>query len=255
MRTCIGYLVLACALACTNTAAMAEWSFIESFDGGFDNAWGESPALPTVSYAASLVFIGAPDYSFETVDGAQVLRLTNQLNPASRCGLVSIHTLEGSLGEVEARVNTLVQNRQIIDGLFELWLVNPEDPGKYVSIMFHSGSYSAQRMVLCFSSEDGMYVEEIGYENNTWYLFRISATSTVLRVSIWDDTGTAMLFAHDMSHTLSTLGDSFRIAIAQHMDSPDGTYTADSAVDHVVVREDFVPVESRSWSDLKALFR
>ena len=255
MRSCIGYLALACALACTNTAAMAEWSFIESFDGGFDNAWGDSPALPSVGLAASSVFIGAPNFSFETVDGAQVLRLTNLLNPASRCGLVSTHTLEGSLGEVEARVNTLVQNRQIIDGLFELWLVNPEDPGKYVSIMFHSGSYSVQRMVLCFSSEDGIYTEELGYENNTWYLFRISATSTVLRVSIWDGTGTTMLFAHDMSHTLSTLGDSFRIAIAQNMDSPDRAYTADSAVDHVVSWEDFVPVESRSWSDVKALFR
>jgi hypothetical protein len=255
MRALVAFLTVTSVLACSNSAVLAEWSLSESFDGSFDQSWGDAPAFPTVGRVSSLTYVGLPDFTFETVDGAQVLHLTNLMEPHSRCGMVSSLTLAGSTGEVEARVNTLVQDSQTIDGLFELWLVNPEDFDKYVAIVFHSGSYSQQRMVICFSSEEAMYEEELGYENNTWYLLRITATPTILRLSVWDDTGTTALFAHDMGHTLAALGDGFMIGIAQHMDSPDGAYTADSAVDYVEAREDYVSTGSRTWSDVKALFR
>jgi len=218
------------------TSATPSWSFYESFDGDFDHQWGDTPALPVVGYTGPIYYVGLPDYSFETVEGSQVLRMTNLLEPHSRRGIVAAYTCEGTVGEVEARVNTLTQNSEIIDGLFELWLVNPIDPDKYVMLAFHGGSYSTNRLVFCSSSEGEFSEDNIDYENDTWYLIRITATATALHVSIWDDEATTELFAHDFGHTLDVLGDAFRVAISQHMDNPNVAHTADSAVDYVEAR-------------------
>ena len=42
-------------------------------------------------------FIGEPNYSFETADGASVIRLTNTLNNAQRVGLSTYESFDGGL--------------------------------------------------------------------------------------------------------------------------------------------------------------
>lgn len=247
--------ILACAALAASLLLMAPraglhaqgvgWNFFEGFDGAFGNAWSGAPgSFPSTPHA----YLGAPSGAFVAVAGAQTYRMTNSLSDVQRVGLVSVATLPGSFGRLEARINTLTQDSTRVDGLFELWLLNSSDVTKYVRVLLFGANFSASRVWATLSSTTGDGTPEhgasqvINYANDTWYRLRIDSTASGLRASIWNDAGTTEIAGHTFVHSLGALGSTFRIGIAQVMGAPGGTFITDGAVDSVRATPFSVPV-------------
>lgn len=215
----------AVAAALPALPASAQWSFNETFDGGFDNSW-------------SLGGNVTPQVRFESVDGADVLRLENQLDSGERSRLFADTVLEGTQGVVEARFNTLTQDNTRIDGLFGLSLRNADQPGQGVRIYLFGGDFSTNRELTIQSAIDPLTTlasTQMGtpaYENDTWYRMQISSFGDVLTASLLSD-DRDVLFSYTFSHSLADIGSRFEIRLQQFMGGPDGLFT-DVAVDSVI---------------------
>ena len=231
-------LLTALVVATAGSVQAGAFHFFEGFDGAFSNAWSpDALAFPEEEQSPSspgtvISYLGAPNSIIQTFGGQQVLRMTDALAPKTRRGLVTDPVLSGTEGVVEARFNTVTQNSLIIDGLFDLWLINSTDSTKYVHVSPFGSQYSAFRVLTFASSIDGYNYTPYSYRNSTWYRLRITSSGDRLDVGLWSDSGTELV-GHTFSHGLSALGTDFRIGIAQWMGTPDGTYTTDCAVDYV----------------------
>src|SRR5688572_8320829 len=104
--------IMACALigALSLNSQAQGWNFGEEFNGDFTNTWVASAgALPTESLVPfrpnNVIYRGGSAFTFEEVDGANVIRLNEQNPPEwSRFGYVSQSVLSGSFGILEARI-------------------------------------------------------------------------------------------------------------------------------------------------------
>jgi hypothetical protein len=219
-------------------ACFHSWSFFEGFDGFFAQAWDTSnrfPAEPNVTNDAEPLSLG-----FSPLGDGQSLHMRNLFNaPLLRRGLLSVSTVSGPCGVVEARINTLAQGGRAtssnIDGLADLWLISASDNRRFVHVGLFSGNFGDVRVVYFNSSfPEGGDNAPFAYANNTWYRLRISATDTAVRVAIWDDAGSAELAFHEYPHSLSDLGQTFRIGISQHMGNPGyWPFYTEGAVDYI----------------------
>lgn len=243
------------------SSSSAGWSFLESYDDPgamFDNAWVTTITLPpTPSPTGSLPIVHTRHQlgGFTLYDGAHVYVMIDGAHAHERLALTAEAPLSGAVGELEARVHTSMNQAVGIDGIVELWLLSVDDPTRFVTVALFGGHYGTVRSMACLSSEEAALVP-FSYQDDTWYLLRITATTSQLRVSVWDDTGTTELIGHDLGFALATLGSSFRIALAQYVDNPDDqeAHTVVALVDYIEARGIPVGTETVSWGRVKSSY-
>lgn len=224
-----------------NAKVFASWTFYEDFDGGFSQSWNSaSGALPTESLAPVRTYgipdVGPPTYSFDSVDAASVITMhTTTVPNNTRMGFISDAVLSGSIGQVEARINTLDQGGPNIDGLFDLWLVNADDSSNYVTFGLFDNDFDTQRIwTYATSISDFDQSQAVAYQSNTWYKLRITqAPDQNLAISIWDDAGTTELASKTFDFELAALGSDFRVGFSQWMGDADNSHSLLSAVDYI----------------------
>jgi hypothetical protein len=249
-RGSVATLLSAAVLFFLTSSAQARVStFRERFDGGFSEGWLAYPgALPNESLVPfrpdTVYYVSGHAITFTKLDHDGVARLSVQNAPSwSRFGYVSQAILPGTVGEVEARINTLTQGDPVIDGLFDLWLVNSQDHSQFVRVGLFgdqfgtvgSWTYSSSLAPYSTSSpETPEILPPFAFQNNTWYRVRITqAPGANLEVSIWDDAGRTRLVSYSFPHTLADLGSSFQIGFSQWMGGPNLTHSLLSAVDNI----------------------
>jgi len=111
--TLIAALVLGAALVSTTT--MAAPAFFDDFSGPTLNPHWQA-SLPTMNVAEpdagstqSTTYLGAPNYSFQTLGSDSVLRLSNSMGPHQRVGWSTTDSFTGAF-RYEVRFNTLNQS-------------------------------------------------------------------------------------------------------------------------------------------------
>lgn len=162
------------------------WNFREEFNGRFSKIWtSTNDSLPKENLQpfrpATVSIGGAHDYTFTTVDNAKVIRLNKIFYSMwIRHGMISQEILHGSVGEIEARINTLDVGASNIDGLFDLWLVNAADHSKYVRfglVNDRTGkipSWNFSTSTGCYSTDDKGNMPALDFASNNWYRVRIN---------------------------------------------------------------------------------
>src|ERR1700704_366068 len=120
--------LIAALIPCTTRAASG---FFDDFSGPTLNPrWQAS--LPTMNEAdpdagASAAYIGAPNYSFQTLGSDSVLRLNNSMAPHQRVGWSTTDTYSGAF-RYEVRFNTLNQSGTTsIDSFLEIGIIDAAD--------------------------------------------------------------------------------------------------------------------------------
>jgi hypothetical protein len=221
-------------------------TFLEPFDGGFSQAWttfpGSLPKESLVPFRPNVVsYGGGQSATFTTLDAAGVARLGIQNAPSwSRFGYLSRTVLSGTIGEVEARVNTMTQGEPIIDGLFDLWLVSSRDHSRFIRVGMFGDLFDTRRSwtysssLTPYSTADSGVLPPFAYQNITWYRVRITQfPGRTLEVAIWNDAGDTRLVSHRFPHTLADLGSSFQIGFSQWMGGPHLTHSLLCAIDNI----------------------
>lgn len=216
------------------------------FDGTPPPVWTALPgSLPDESLAPfrpnTVAYAGGQRVTITRIDGVNAARLSADDAPSwTRFGYLSLATLQGDVGEIEVRINTLDQGGEFIDGLFDLWLVNSFDHSRFVraglfgdrSDSLRSWTYSSSlSLYSTVSPEDNQYLPPFEYRSNTWYRVRISQfPGRPLEVSIWNDAGDTRLASHRFPHTLADLGSSFRVGISQWNGGTNRTHSQQCAI-------------------------
>ena len=121
--------------------------FFDDFSGPAINpTWQAS--LPNANIAfldASATYLGAPNYSFQTLGGYSVLHLNNSLSDFQRVGWSSSSSFNPSAFTYEVRFNTLVQSTSTsIDDFIEVWILDPTNPNRYDMVSLFGAAYSTQ---------------------------------------------------------------------------------------------------------------
>jgi len=217
----------------------------EVFFDGFEEpplspVWEASlPDAPPRFGGPIAMYLGSSGYTFESLDGASVLRLRNVLDNLQRRGWSSstVFAPDGPF-TVEARFNTMVQSPSTaIDELLELWTLDGEDPTRYDIVALSAISYGYGRIFTSHSSVTGIGLDTgFFFADNSWYRMVITGSpGQEVRASIYDDARTQELIGVSLGHTLAAYPAGLRIGMSQSMGQPDAPFPTDSAVDWVRV--------------------
>jgi uncharacterized protein (TIGR03437 family) len=232
-RYVFGGLVLAAA------SSRAQTLFFEDFNGPTLNPIFDE-ALPDASWrfgAGTAVYIGASAYSFQTLDGASVIRLQNILDNAQRKGWSTSAQFPSNYSiRLEARLNTVVQSPTTgIDELLELWILDPTNLSRFDKVALSAPQYGSGRVFTAGSSITNVGLDtNFAFSDNTWYHLVITGSPTQdVRLSVYDDTGTLELIGVSVGHTLSAYSSGFTIGLAQSMGLPNSPYPTDVALDWI----------------------
>lgn len=220
-----------------------EWKtlFLEEFKGPDLNrefTYGRLPSQAKYRYQekAPAQWLGASSYTFQTLDGFNVIRMQNRLANQQRRGWLN-HDVSYPAGTfwAQARFNTMVQSSQTgIDQLIELWLTDGYSDTLYDFAAVTSAGYGANRFFTAESSISGSGGEQpFQFADNTWYRLVIKGSTTQnLRAVVYDDSVKQELASIDLGHTLMDyplVG--FRVGLSQSVGKPGGAYPTDAAVD------------------------
>jgi hypothetical protein len=213
--------------------------FSDDFNGpDLNPIW--QPSLPTALWrfdADFAFFQGASSFSFESLDGASVIRLHNILNNAERRGWSSAKSFEANAPIVyEARFNTLVQSSSTgIDELLEIWLLDANNPDNYDIVALSTPNFGSSRIFTASTSITNAGLDTaFHFDQNTWYRMVISGSPTKeVRASIYNDARTVELIGVNFGHDLSAYASGFRIGISQSMGQPGRPAPTDVALDSV----------------------
>jgi hypothetical protein len=226
----------------TVMSAMADNTlFFDDFNGPTLNpAWQASLpnanlAAPQFGNPASATYLGAPNYSFQTLGGYSVLHMNNNMNNLQRVGWSTSTAFNPSGFTYQARFNTLTQSAATsIDSFIELWILDPTNPNHYDMVSLFGASYSSDPQFAVGSSIDNSFgSQSFSYQNNTWYRLVIQALpGQDIRVSLDNDSGTELI-GQTLNHTEGAFSSGFKIALSQAMGFPQSTYLSDVAVDYV----------------------
>jgi outer membrane protein assembly factor BamD (BamD/ComL family) len=202
--------------------------FFEDFNGPtLSNAYEAS--LPKQDYQ------GAPDYSFETLDQASVLRLHNRLQDRQSRGWQISTAFKPSTNSIrlEVRFNTLVQSPTTsIDGFLAIWLLDADDSDSVVVWLFGS-NYGSDRFFVHTPFD---------FKDNTWYHLVITGSrDQEMQASIYDDKVEKELVKLSLGNNLSLFKSGLKIGIEQFMGEPGGAYPTDVAVDWIRLTNEPVP--------------
>lgn len=240
------YLIALVLIGVCVRSAEAKILFYDNFNGpvlgppwtaSLPTTWQRTPRTSGIAS-----YLGAPDFSFETVDVVSAIQLANVLGDASRVGWSSqaIDTPETPM-ICEARFKTPEFGPTTsIDGFMELWLLDATDDTRYDKVSLVTPEYGSGRIFDAVSS-----VSKYGFDSssrftfasNTWYRMVLTGSMTQgVKAAIWDDSGAnKVLIAFNLRHTLSAYPSGFRVGISQMMGAPGGNYPTDVAIDYVLV--------------------
>lgn len=207
----------------------------DAYCGSFPNGY-PTPAL----------YLGAPNFGFQTLAGASVIRLTNTLAPLQRRGWNSATNFVTGDFKYDVRFNTLVQSPATsIDGFIEIWIIDATNSSRYDIISPFGGWYDAAPYFFVGSTIDSTFTQTpIGYTNNTWYhLVLQGAPGQTIRASIFNDSGTELI-GSTLAHGAEAFGSGFQIALSQVIGGAGSPFPVDVAVDYVNLTSGFAPAIS-----------
>jgi len=228
---------------CGATSAPAVSLFLDDFNGpDLNPVW--QPSLPDDAPLGKgyvhgpVTYIGAPGFTFETLDSNSVIRLSNTLNDMQRIGWSTSETFTVPDFRYEVRFNTLDQSAATsIDAFIEIWLIDAVDQNRFDMVSPFGSSYSADLRFFAGSSIDNNYTNlSFNYQNDTWYRLVLEGTSVQnVRASLLDDNGTELI-GQTLWHTATAFPSGFRIGLSQAMGTPgEGYYPVDVAADFAQV--------------------
>lgn len=251
MNTIRSLLVVSAALIATAPTVIYADSvlFFDDFNGsGLNPAFQASfPNGPLGDGGINLTYLGAPNYSFGTMDGASVIHLTDTLNNRQKRGWTTDTAFLAPNFRLEARFNVLVQSPTTsIDSFLEAWLIDAADPTKFSFAGPHGQNYGANRQFRSGGSIDGQYqVQSSSYVDNTWYRLVIEGKpGENIRASLLADDGATELVGRTLAYSASTFPNGFRIGLAQATGLPNGNYPLDVAIDWLRLTTATVPEPS-----------
>ena len=194
-------------------------------------------------YSQTATYLGAPNYSFQTLTSDSVLRLTNRLAPLTRVGWGSLTNFGGTNFYFEARYNTMNQSStSSIDGFIEIWVMDASNSNRYDVVSPFGGDYDSGTYFFTGSSIDNSYIHtSFTYSNYTWYrLVLQSPPGQNIRASILNDAGTELI-GQTLDHSASAYPSGFKIGISQTVGQAGAVYPVDVAVDYVRLTTTFAP--------------
>ena len=179
-------------------------------------------------------YLGASRYSFASLDGASVLRLTNTLNNGQRVGW-KVDTIFNETGfRLEARFNVLVQSPTTsIDSFIEMWLINPVDASSFLVAGPSGPFYGIGRQFRSGGTLSGDFtIIDSAYANNAWHRLLIEARpGENVRAALLADDGVTELAGRSFEFDMSSLPAGFQIGVSQAAGAPFGAYPVDVAID------------------------
>jgi hypothetical protein len=225
-------------LSCTTT--MAASGFFDDFSGPtLNHSWQAS--LPTMKVAEpfagstqNATYLGAPNYSFQTLGTDSVLRLSNSMGPHQRVGWSTTDTFSGAF-RYEVRFNTLNQSSATsIDAFLEIGILDAADTTRYDILSPYGAQFSSDHRFAAGSSIDNAFNETgYNYANNTWYRMVLEGgPGQNLRASLQSDSGTELV-GFNLGHTADAYGAGYRLFLSQALGEPfpGSQFPVDVAVD------------------------
>lgn len=172
---------------------------------------------------------GTPNYTFETLDGASVIRLKNKLGDLQikAWEISKVFDIYSKPVRVEVRFNTVLQSYTTsIDGFIQIWMIANDGSGDYATGLF-AGANGTDR------NFQGVPFD---FEDYTWYRLVITGTKEQnYRTSIFDDTLTSELVGVDMNRDPELFRSGMKIGLAQWMGTPERVAPVDVAIDWIKV--------------------
>ncbi len=234
-------IALALSAPALTTPALAQSApFEENFNFGFENPWD------TFTFANDGFYQGLPSGVFGGLGPYTGWRMTNPLLPLEYVGMSPAGYQFGpDVDLIEARINTLVQNFDNIDGLFRMRVVSPG--GDSITVGLFGFARSTTRTFQCGGSLAPVPFQSVpyDYQNNTWYRIRIDNSGPETVVSLRDDNGQAILWC-PLGHSFADLegfGTGLYLQIIQQMGTPIGPAQCDVFVDWVRVVPEICPAD------------
>jgi len=225
------------AILLTTTPMLADTTlFFDDFNGPAINpTWQASLPNAKIAYLnASATYLGAPNYTFQSLGGYSVMVMSNSLSDFQRRGWSSSTIFTPSAFSYEVRFNTLTQSISTsIDDFIEVWVLDPTNPNRYDMVSLFGANYSTQPQFAVGSSIDNTFGSHFyNYQNNTWYRLVVQdLPGQNIRVSLDNDSGTELI-GQTLNHAKGSYSSGFEIALSQGMGNPIGTYPEGVAVDY-----------------------
>ncbi len=231
------------AIAIQTLSAAGQVLFFDDFSGptlnpawqaSMPNAYLADPYFGTTHLAT---YIGAPNYSFQSLNGSSVLRMTDTLSPLQRRGWLSANIISAPGFRYEARFNTLNQSPTTsIDAFIEIGVMDAANLARYDIVSPFGGQYSTIRKFCAGGTFDNVFSEaSYPYLNNTWYRLVLQGSpGQNIRASLCADDGTELI-GTTLGNTAGAFTSGFRIFLSQAMGEPVNAAPSDVAVDYVQV--------------------
>src|SRR5436190_7281479 len=238
--------IVAMMLSSPHYASDQTTLFFDDFNGPTLNPTFQAslPIAPAESGGVNLTYLGAPNYSFGTVAGASVLRLTTTMDNRQRVGWNTSTIFKVSDFRLEARFNVLVQSPTTsIDSFIEAWLIDAANSARNVVTGPAGQNYGLTRQLRGGSSIDGQHlVQATKYFDNTWYRLVITgAANRNVRASLFADDGTTELIGQTFGFNTTSFPSGFEIGLGQESGVPNGPYPVDVAIDYLRLTTSVVP--------------
>ena len=226
------------AMLMVTAPAMAQTTlFFDDFNGPTVNsAWQASmPNFNEAATAESASYLGAPNYSFQTLGGYSVLNMNDTMSDLQRRGLMTSTVFNAPGFIYQARFNTLTQSQTTsIDAFLELSVFSAVNHNLYDTASPYEGGYASNPQFAVGSSIDSTYGgQSFTFLNNTWYNLVINALpGQDIQVVLENDSGTPLI-SQTLNHTASVYSSGFQIGLSQALGNPHGTYPTDVDVDYI----------------------
>jgi len=234
-------LLAACLSVAIVSPALAQSApFEENFNFGFENPWG------TFTFASDPLFQGMPSGVFMGLGPYTGWRMTNSLLAHEYVGMSPDgYSFSHDVDFIEARINTVEQDNDTLDGLFRMRVVSPG--GDSITVGLYGFAHSTSRTFQCGGTLAPFALSSIpyDYQNNTWYRIRVENTGPETVVSLRDDGGNPILWC-PLGHTLADmegLGTGLHLQIIQQMGNPIDPAECDVFIDWVRVIPDICPAD------------
>jgi len=227
----------AIAIFCASLAPFASAQALTDDFTTFDTTkWTAAPYTTFAGFA----YQGLPDFLTPlNLDGNTVLRMTSVMNDMQRQGFGSVQTFTASAATLTLDFKTLAfhdvsvpaANQSNIDGLLEVYLINPNDQ-RFLGISIFANNFGNPngRFIQFSDGFGGIVSTDVGWQYDTYYRFVLSSDGTSTHLSFQTSTGSEIA-GHNYSGGFDGLG-AYDIAIVQRMGLPGGQFYTDVALNN-----------------------